>query len=133
MSEVKRVDLQGYIWSDERGWGVNPLKAIGISGEAPGDFHLVSMRPGAIRGNHYHTNASEWLLFCGGPAKIAWRSAADGSIREENIRGDEPVLFEIPPRIEHAAVNLSSSDIYLLSFSNSPEPHTVRCSPLISQ
>ena len=130
MGNIKRVDLHEYSWSDERGWGLNPLKAAGLSMDGFGELHVVSMVPGAIRGNHYHSNATEWLLVCGGPAKIAWRSPEDNSICEETICENKPVLFEIPPRIEHAVLNLSSNDIYLVSFSDSAEPDVVRCAPL---
>jgi len=131
MADVKRVELRGNGWMNDRGWGANPLEAAGLSREHLGNLHVVSIKPGTIRGNHYHTSATEWILLCGGPAKIAWRSGDENSIHETNISGTEPALFEIPQNVEHAVLNNSKGDIYLVSFSNSYKRGTVRCPPLL--
>jgi dTDP-4-dehydrorhamnose 3,5-epimerase-like enzyme len=130
MANVKRVELQDTIWKDYRGWGVNPIESAGISRESLGNIHIVSIKPGAIRGNHYHTNATEWILICGGSARIAWRALNKKSIHEVVVNEADPALFEIQPNIEHAVLNDSDKEIYLISFSNSYERCTVSSSSL---
>lgn len=130
MADVRRVELRETTWHDHRGWGINPLEAAGLSRESLGNLHVVSIKPGTIRGNHYHSRATEWMLVCGGPAKVVWRSADDDSIREALVSEAELVLFEIPPNVKHAVINNSKGDIYVLSFSNSYDRGTVPCPSL---
>lgn len=131
MIEVKRIGLRDDVWSDERGWGVNPLEAAGFLREPLGDYHVVSIKPGAVRGNHSHSNATEWMLVFGGLAKVVWRSAETRSIHETTTAATGPELFEVPPGVEHAVLNCSEQDIYLVSFSNSNDRETERCSALL--
>jgi dTDP-4-dehydrorhamnose 3,5-epimerase-like enzyme len=130
MASMKRVELRETTWKDDRGWGINPLEAAGLSRESLGNLHVVSIEPGAIRGNHYHTSATEWILICSGPAKVVWRSRDADSIHETLVSGTEPALFEIPPNVGHAVLNNSKGYVYLISFSDSYERGTVRCSSL---
>ena len=131
MDTIKQVELQNNSWTDERGWGVNPLKALGISEKIAGNLHIVSLNPGAARGNHCHTNATEWILIFGGKARIVWRSKKAGSVRQISGGESKPALFEIPPDIEHAVFNDSSDTIYLVVFYDFHQPDTVHCAPLL--
>ena len=133
MAEVKRIGLRDDVWSDERGWGVNPLEAAGFAGEPLGDYHVVSVKPGAVRGNHSHISATEWILVFGGVAKVIWRSGETGSIRETTTAETGPELFEVSPGVEHAVVNCSEHDIFLVSFSDSHDRETVRCAALLDR
>ena len=79
MSGVRVHDLGGRLWSDERGWGARPLEAAGLAGCPPGELHVVSLRPGAVRGNHYH-DATEWLLVSEGTVEIRSRAGDSGAV-----------------------------------------------------
>ena len=128
---MKRIEIKKYSWSDERGWGIEVIEAVELPREKLGNLHIVSLKPGKIRANHFHPDAIEWMLICGGPTKFAWRSCDDNSVNEIVVNGNEPVVFEIPPNTHHAVQNLSENDIYLMAFNNSYKYNTVRCSPLI--
>ena len=130
MNTVKQVELDKNAWQDKRGWGVNPLDALEISGDFPGNLHIVSLKPGAVRGNHRHANATEWILVFGGQAKIVWKTGEATSIDQISVDNSEPTLFEIPPGVDHAIVNDSTHDMYLAVFYDSHEPDTVRCPPI---
>ena len=54
MSQVKRLSIGDYSWEDERGWGLNLLALSGLVERPVGDLHIVSVKPGAVRGNHRH-------------------------------------------------------------------------------
>ena len=124
IEDVKQLGLEA-LRPDPRGWGMNPLRIAGVGDEAAKGLHLVSIRPGASRGHHAHGNATEWILVFGGKGKLAWRSPEDGSLRESAVSGEGPVLFEIPPRVEHVITNTSGADIYALAFYDHPSPETV--------
>jgi len=68
------------------------------------------MQPGAVRGNHAHAGAAEWLLFCGGPAALITGA------EEILVGGGEPELFEIPAGLPHAIVNRADREIFLVVF-----------------
>ncbi len=130
MPTLERIDLQpDKIWCDERGWGIEPLQAAGLPISRLGNCHVVSLQPGSVRGNHYHTGTTEWLLLCGGKVEIAWRSA--GQPEQTYIEEAAPALLKIPPLVEHAIRNVSSTEIILVSFSEQGERDTVCCSSLM--
>ena len=132
MVKVKRIKAQGSAWRDARGWGINPLETADIAAESLGNLHVVSIKPGCVRGNHCHPNATEWILVFGGPAKFAWRNGGDGDAQEDIVDGENPAFFEIPAGVGHAVMNASKSDIYLISMSSLSDPETEGC-PLFFQ
>ena len=125
MDTVKQVKLEKNTWQDARGWGINPLDALGISDGFTGSMHLVSLKPGTVRGNHYHTDATEWIFIFGGKAKIVFKAAKEDSVHQILVGDSEPALFEIPPDVEHAVVNTSMNDIYLTVVYDSHAPDTI--------
>lgn len=130
MNVVKRIDVQATIWKDERGWGINPFNTFHLSDTASLGLHVVSLKPGYIRGNHYHTDAKEWMLICGSTVKFLWKAVEEKTVNEVIIRNNEPALLEIPPLIEHALRNEGEHEIYLIVMSDSSEPDTIPCSSL---
>jgi UDP-2-acetamido-2,6-beta-L-arabino-hexul-4-ose reductase len=130
MAEPRQVDLAEFARTDERGWSLNPVAASGLAAGEAGDPHVVSLRPGTSRGNHYHTDATEWLLVFGGPATIVWRSPTQPEPTELALEGEGPWLFEFPPLVEHAIENRADSDCYLFAFYDRAEPTTTPSSSL---
>jgi len=124
MAEPRQIDLAKLQRNDERGWSVNPILASGLAAGTVGNLHVVSIRPGTARGNHYHEDATEWLLVFGGPATILWRSAEQPAPKELDLKEGGPWLFEIPPLVEHAIENRGESDCYLLAFHDKEAPAT---------
>lgn len=128
---VIKIELADHLWEDDRGWGVNLLHAAGLNTMPVGDLHIVSLKPGKIRGNHYHQTSTEWLLFFGGQAKLLWREAEAQPIHEVEIFEAGPTLYKIPPKVEHAAVNTGGHDIYLSAISDREDRGTVTSVNLI--
>lgn len=116
MAKIRRVAIGDKAWKDVRGWVLNPLPLAGLEGRPLGNLHVASMQPGAVRGNHAHAGAAEWLLFCGGPAVLLAGTEGDLGAEEILIRGGEPELFEIPAGLSHAIVNRSDREIFLVVF-----------------
>lgn len=124
MTKIRRVPIGEKLWNDARGWVLNPLPLVGLEGKSLWNFHVVSMQPGAVRGNHSHEAAAEWLLFCGGPAALLAGMAGSPGEEEIHVSGEEPQLFEIPAGIPHAIVNRSDREIYLVVFYEKPDLDT---------
>jgi len=116
MSKIRKVPIGEKTWKDARGWVLNPLPLAGLESKPLGNLHVVSMQPGAVRGNHAHGSAAEWLLFCGGPAVLLGGMSGDPGAEEMIINGGEPELFEIPAGLPHAIVNRSDREIFLVVF-----------------
>lgn len=126
MPAIKRIDIIENAHNDERGWVTNPLEVAGVSSKTLSNLHIASVKPGCIRGNHYHNHATEWLLIFGGAASFYWRSSEEETIHEEKIKGSDPVSFEIPPGIEHAVINRSGKEIFLMAFRNIADADTIQ-------
>ena len=118
MEKIRRIDIGEKAWTDARGWVLNPLPLAGLEGATLGNLHVASMKPGAVRGNHAHGTAEEWLLFCGGPASLI--AGAEGIL----VGGGEPELFAIPAGLPHAIVNRSDKEIFLVVFYSEKELQT---------
>lgn len=130
---LRPLDVDDRTWGDERGWGLRLLEAAGLHSDEVGDLHVVSLRPGAVRGNHVHEQGTEWLLVCGGPAVAAWRArgAEEGAHARMEIPGDRPALLEIPPGVPHALQNAARHPIHLVAVNEEAEPPTRKVEPLL--
>ena len=111
MSKVVRHVLEKR--ADERGWVIDPL-IPSQGGEPLGHAHLASLEPGAIRGNHVHAGAAEYVLVWGGTAEIAWEE--DGRLAREVVSDEELVVFEISPGVAHAVTNVGATTAYLIAY-----------------
>jgi oxalate decarboxylase/phosphoglucose isomerase-like protein (cupin superfamily) len=115
MAAVEFIDLAPAIKEDAGGlsyfpW-TGPIKA-------PADllrtFHLISIPPGQIRGNHLHPGFEEWLYPFHGPGVLIWE-AAPGEVRERLISGGR-TLIRIPPGLPHALRNPGPEVLYLIAW-----------------
>jgi dTDP-4-dehydrorhamnose 3,5-epimerase-like enzyme len=113
--------------TDERGWVIDPIVPP-PGGEPLGHAHLASLEPGAVRGNHVHSRAAEFVLVWGGRVEIAWEEG--GRVAREEAGDDELTVFEIPPGVAHAVTNVGDTTAYLIAYYfGSPEdgwPETSR-------
>lgn len=120
---LRPLDLAERTRGDERGWTLRPLDALPVGSAEVADQHVVSVRPGAVRGNHVHDRGTEWLLVCGGPAVAAWRGAG-GEVGRMEIPGEAPFLLEIDAGTPHAVRNAAQRVIHLVSFHDVSDPPT---------
>ncbi|MHB1193214.1 MAG: hypothetical protein ACYC6F_09225 [Longimicrobiales bacterium] len=95
---VRLIRLDAHAWADARGWGLRPFEAVGSGVGRVGDVHVVSLLPGAVRGNHLHPNVTEWLLVLGAPVTVAWRSPeGPGSAYLVSWADGVPESEQVPP------------------------------------
>lgn len=126
---MRLIPLDGFAWSDARGWGTLPLKAAGVDVGRVAELHVVSVEPGAVRGDHLHPNVTEWLLLFGARLTFAWREEG-GPVDSITVSGHEPVLAEIPPGVAHTVRCDGPGTAFLFSWADG-EPETRRVEPLL--
>ncbi|OPX20409.1 MAG: hypothetical protein BZ151_04170 [Desulfobacca sp. 4484_104] len=130
------IDLSDKIKEDARGLAYFPFLAeteLGDRSALLESFHLVSVLPGQVRGNHQHPHKREWLYVFNGEGDFIWQDD-QGQRHQRRLAGDRTMVI-IPPGIPHALSNDGPQVLYLLAWrlpevSGKAEPDTVP-SPII--
>lgn len=98
--------------SDARGhsFGVDvPFASIG-------DCHIATIRPGAVRGNHFHTQRREVLVVLySGSWTLLWDEGEGTPVQSRTFTGSGAVLMEADPLCAHAVRNDGSSELQIFS------------------
>jgi dTDP-4-dehydrorhamnose 3,5-epimerase-like enzyme len=98
---------------DDRGWVITPpvIKNFGSA-----HLHIPSLKPKAVRGNHYHETHSEAVIILGGECLVATRNIFTDTCEEFVYDGIIKQLLLIPPNITHAFKNIDYHSIYLVCY-----------------
>jgi len=106
---IKRI--KGH--ADERGYFLEILR-ISDSGFPIKQVSIASIKPGEIRGNHYHNKRQEWFLMIGGEAELYIANPFSREKKKIGISEEKPVLINIMPYTAHAFKNISKKIIYII-------------------
>jgi oxalate decarboxylase/phosphoglucose isomerase-like protein (cupin superfamily) len=99
---------------DGRGWHMSPL-VPGFPVPGPDcHMHIVSLLPGAVRGNHSHMTTDEWMVFWAGKVLFAWEEK--GRLRERLMEEDRAYLVHVPAGVPHACRNDGERESFLFSY-----------------
>ena len=83
------------------------------------DVHFAEIRPGAIRGNHYHVHRRKMLCVHHTDAwSLHWDTGPDTPNQRENFEGSGVVIVEIEPLIAHAIRNDGRAEMQIVGLSN---------------
>lgn len=94
-------------FSDDRGDIVDLLENENINAVT-----IVTFRKGAIRGNHYHKQTTQWNYVMSGRIKLV--SQVPGAAAVETILG--PGEFSVSlPNVRHALVGLEDSSVMVFT------------------
>lgn len=104
------------IGKDNRGFSAKPVDEKLLKNGKALNLHIVSMNPGAVRGNHYHQKQEEKIWIIGGPCKVTAKDKKTGEEEEIEISSENNTLLTIPPEITHAIKNISDGVAYLLCY-----------------
>lgn len=115
---MKSTGLTSYkikIFKDKRGITVFPIGSSALSavlrkGKVE-DLHIVTLKPGAVRGNHLHPEHDEYILCIGKGLKL---SVIENGKREEI--GADATLIKIGRGKPHAIVNSGAEKAFVLCF-----------------
>ncbi len=130
MSAVEFLDIAGAAHEDPRGFVFFPWQqGFKETQEVLRTFHLISIEPGQVRGNHLHPGCREYLFTFHGEGVLLWEDPP-GQVRERRLSG-RSTLVRIPPGIAHALRNPGPEPLYLLAWRERLEgspatPETVR-------
>ena len=112
--QVKEIEF----YEDDRGWCIRPISDDDIKDGIISDIHMVSMKPGTIRGNHYHVNKTEHILIIGSTCRVLVVDNNTKEREEKILENNENDLFVIPPGVTHAIENIGNDASYLFCFSH---------------
>jgi quercetin dioxygenase-like cupin family protein len=69
----------------------------------------VTTKKGSIRGNHYHPNTTQYILFLNGSAKY-WYKPKDGTNKAKFVKCSKGDIVMSPPNEIHAVEFLDDTD-----------------------
>jgi oxalate decarboxylase/phosphoglucose isomerase-like protein (cupin superfamily) len=125
-----RVVVIDDLGGDQRGDSFSvPTEYLEFVG-APGDMHVASIRPGHVRGNHFHVERHELILVLPHEAwSLHWDSGADTAVSTREFHGPGAVAIAIPPSAAHAIRNDGQALLWLIAATDgrydpaSPDAH----------
>ncbi|MBI2861505.1 MAG: WxcM-like domain-containing protein [Chloroflexi bacterium] len=111
--------VQASVFSvDERGWNIDPVDRQGFETTGIKNMHIVSVRPGAVRGNHVHHLQREHMCLLQGTVLLV-HADASGVVGRRLIEVSRtPVIIKIPPRVAHAIKNVGDQLAFLVCYSD---------------
>ena len=116
MKSCQIVDID--IKTDERGWVIEPLCTEDLASGKIRNIHIVSMEPGAVRGNHYHLNRTEYTVIIGFPCEFMVLDRRTQETESLTKSYEKPLLLKIPPNVTHTFKNPGDHIIYLICYSD---------------
>jgi len=108
--KIKELEIH----SDNRGWLVELLKANELEKPVK-QLHIASIKPGCVRGNHYHSKRMEWFFIVAGKAELSLQDIKTKEKIHFKLSPKEPKVITIFPYIAHAVKNIGKEIVYLVS------------------
>ena len=105
------------IHSDDRGWLVEMLKRNQIKHDIK-QIYVATIKPGYVRGNHYHLKRVEWFFIAAGEAEISLEDIKTKKKIHLKVSSKNPKVVTIFPKIAHAVKNIGKEKVYLVSAQN---------------
>ncbi len=111
--QIKEIEFN----QDDRGWFMRPITDDDMRNHDISDIHMVSMKPGSIRGSHYHAYKTEYILIMGSTCRV---TAVDNHTKKKEeiiIENNSRILIVISPDVTHTIENTGTEVSYLLCYS----------------
>lgn len=89
-----------------------------IRSESSGQVSYSVIKPGATRGNHYHTRKFERFVVLQGQAEIKIRKVQESNPSVIYIQNSYPAYIDIPPYCAHSILNPGTTDLYMMYWIN---------------
>jgi len=110
------------IHSDQRGWFMEMHRASKINQEIK-QVSVASIKPGQIRGNHYHLGKTEWFVVIGGKAEFYLEDPKTKEKIRFKLNPKKPKVVTVFPKIAHAVKNTDNKIIYFIEADNEVYNH----------
>ncbi len=111
--QIKEIEFG----QDDRGWSLKPITDKDMKNGIISDVHIVSVKPGAIRGNHYHAHKTEYILVIGSTCRVVAIDNNTKKKEEKTIENNSKILLVISPNVTHAIENIGNEVSYLFCYS----------------
>jgi UDP-2-acetamido-2,6-beta-L-arabino-hexul-4-ose reductase len=111
--EIK--ELKSHV--DKRGWLVEMLKRNELKEDIK-QIYVATIKPGGVRGNHYHLKRTEWFFIATGEAEIFLEDIKTKEKIRLTFSSRKPKVITIPPKMAHAVKNSGREIVYLVSAQN---------------
>jgi oxalate decarboxylase/phosphoglucose isomerase-like protein (cupin superfamily) len=104
---------------DARGFSfMAPAEALAFVGRMA-DVHLASMKPGAVRGNHYHLRRREAIVVLPGAKwSFHWDEGDGSSAQHREFDGGRAVMVLVSPDASHAVRNDGDGTLWWVAISS---------------
>lgn len=89
-----------------------------IKGDAFGQVSINILKPGIIKGNHWHQIKNEKFLIVSGEGKVLLQKLGSREIIEYRISGKKQEVLDIPPGYTHNIMNIGDTDMILIIWAN---------------
>lgn len=105
--------------SDERGASFSLLTDVIDLMPRIRDVHIASIRPGAVRGNHYHSVKTEVITVVYTDAwSFYWDTGEGTGVQRRRFAGSGAVAVSTPREWAHAVRNEGASDLWMFNASD---------------
>ena len=105
------------IHSDDRGWLVEMLKRNKIKHDIK-QIYVATIKPGYVRGNHYHLKRVEWFFITSGKAEIFLEDIETKEKTCLKVSSKRLQVVKIFPKVVHAVKNIGKEKTYLVGAQN---------------
>lgn len=109
----KKLSYELKMNTDQRGSFTEFLKQPEL-----GQLSVNILRPGIIKGNHWHNTKNEKFLVVSGYGSIKLRSISSKEIIEYKISSEKLEVVDIPPGYTHSIENSGGSDMVVIIWAN---------------
>jgi len=94
-----------------------PAEALAFVGRMA-DVHVASIKPGSVRGNHYHLRRREAILLLPGTKwSLHWDDTGQPPVHR-SFDGASAWLVLVSPGVSHAVRNDGDRDVWLMAISS---------------
>ncbi len=83
-----------------------------------GQFSVNIIKPGVVKGNHWHHTKNEKFLVVSGNGVIRFRKIGENQIKEYFVSGENLEVVDIPVGYTHNIENLGQSDMVTFMWAN---------------
>lgn len=83
-----------------------------------GQISVNIIKPGIIKGNHWHNTKNEKFIVVGGKAVIKLRKVGDEDVSVYDVSGEKIEVVDIPPGYTHNINNVGTEDLVTIIWCN---------------